>query len=76
MVKMIALLRRKAGMSREDFIQYYETKHVPLILKHVKIMADYRRSYVVPGNMDVFALERDPTASLSALNTFDVLTEG
>ena len=32
MVKTIAFLERKAGLSREAFVDDYETKRVPLIL--------------------------------------------
>ena len=32
MIKTIAFLKRKAGLSREAFIRYYETRHAPLIL--------------------------------------------
>ena len=30
MLKLILLFRRKPGMSRADFIDYYETVHAPL----------------------------------------------
>jgi len=33
MFKVIALLSKKPGLSRDDFIEYYETKHVPLARK-------------------------------------------
>jgi uncharacterized protein (TIGR02118 family) len=45
-VKLIALLRRKPGLSMEEFIAYYEDKHVPLVLRIVPFIMDYRRSYV------------------------------
>lgn len=31
MVKLIAILKRKPGMSFEDFKKHYETSHVPLV---------------------------------------------
>lgn len=45
-VKVIALLRRKPGLSREAFIAYYETRHAPLIRSLLPDIADYRRNYV------------------------------
>jgi uncharacterized protein (TIGR02118 family) len=46
MFKVIALLTRKPGISREAFIEYYETRHVPLIRSLFPDIADYRRNYV------------------------------
>lgn len=33
-------------MSREEFIDYYETRHVPLILRLLPQITEYRRNYV------------------------------
>ncbi len=67
MIKTIAFLKRKAGMSQEAFERYYETRHAPLILSIAPQICDYRRNFlrtagaiVVPG--------------LPALD-FDVVTE-
>jgi hypothetical protein len=46
MIKVIALLKAKPGLSRADFIAYYETRHAPLILSLLPEIADYRRNYV------------------------------
>ena len=47
MKKMIAVLKRKPGMSFEDFRTYYDTRHVPLVKG---LMGDnlinYVRNYV------------------------------
>lgn len=47
MIKAIALLRRKDGLSREAFIAYYETRHAPLIRTLLPHIVDYHRNYVV-----------------------------
>lgn len=47
MIKAIALLRKKDGLSREAFIAYYETHHAPLIRTLLPHIADYRRNYVM-----------------------------
>lgn len=44
-VKSIALLRRRADISREAFIDYYETRHVPLILSLLPGIEQYHRSF-------------------------------
>ena len=44
-VKSIALLRRRADLSREAFIDYYETRHVPLIRSLLPGIVDYRRNF-------------------------------
>ncbi|MES2498641.1 MAG: EthD domain-containing protein [Pseudomonadota bacterium] len=44
-VKSIALLRRRADISREAFIDYYETRHVPLIQSLLPGIVEYRRSF-------------------------------
>ena len=67
MFKVIALLSKKAGLSREKFIEYYETKHVPLIRSLLPGIREYRRSFV------------DLNGAIIAPGTtapdFDVLTE-
>jgi len=52
MLKMVALFRFKPGLSREEGIRYYETRHVPLICELLPgFFLDYRRSYPQPGTM-------------------------
>jgi uncharacterized protein (TIGR02118 family) len=44
--KAVALLRRRADLTREAFVDYYETRHVPLILSLMPGVLDYRRNFV------------------------------
>lgn len=67
MIKTIAFLKRKAGLSREDFIRYYETRHAPLILSIAPQICDYRRNYLVR--------EGAILAAAAAWPDFDVVTE-
>jgi uncharacterized protein (TIGR02118 family) len=67
MLKLILLFRRKPGMSREAFIDYYETVHAPLSVEKIPGIALYRRSYVEPGA----APFGHPTTEAG----FDVVTE-
>jgi hypothetical protein len=56
MYKVAALLNRKPGMSRADFINYYEANHARLVRKSFPLILEYRRnfvdldrSFIVPG---------------------------
>src|SRR3546814_7456687 len=51
MVKLVALLKAKEGLSQEEFENYDEKYHVPLVLKHLPQIAHYRRNYVVPDTL-------------------------
>jgi uncharacterized protein (TIGR02118 family) len=50
-VKTIALIKRKSGISREEFAKHYEEVHAPLALKHLPMIRRYLRNHVVdvPG---------------------------
>ena len=65
-VKIVTLLKRKAGMSREDFVRYYESRHAVLATEVVPGLMDYRRMYIDPGR-PAFGM---PADSLG----FDVIT--
>ncbi len=65
MLKMIALLKKRADMSRAEFRDYYEGYHAPLILaQQGPNMLEYRRNYLT-GEM-INGTEDMP---------FDVITE-
>lgn len=49
-VKIIALLKRKPGLTMDAFIEYYENKHAPLVLKIAPFITDYRRNYARGGS--------------------------
>jgi hypothetical protein len=66
-VKTIAFLKRKAGLSREAFIDYYETRHVVLIRSLFPEIAEYRRNYL--GLEDGVLIPGDAPLG------FDVVTE-
>lgn len=47
MISFIVLIKRKQGLSKEQFRAYYETHHVALAKEHVAhLFLDYRRNYV------------------------------
>ncbi len=51
MIKTVAFLKRKEGVSREEFARHYEESHAPLALKHLPMIKKYVRNHVVdiPG---------------------------
>ena len=51
MVKSITLIKRKPGISRDEFIRHYEDVHVPLSLKHF-CFKRYVRNYIIPPDVE------------------------
>ena len=51
MIKAIALIRKKPGLSQDEFQKHYEEVHVPMALKYLPSFKRYVRNYVVapPG---------------------------
>jgi len=54
MIKAMSLIKRKPGLSREEFIKHYEEQHVPLAMQHFPFKK-YTRNYVVsfPGTEEM-----------------------
>jgi hypothetical protein len=46
MFKVFAFLSKKDGMNMEEFIDYYETKHAPLVCRLARTPAVYKRRYI------------------------------
>ena len=67
MFKCIALLRRRADLSHQDFTAYYENRHSVLIRQLLPGILDYRRNYVEREGAFLFAD--------AAPIDFDVVTE-
>jgi uncharacterized protein (TIGR02118 family) len=66
MFKVIVLLKRKHGMTVEEFREYYEKKHVELITANVP-MRKYVRNYITPIGNENYAVGAEPQ--------FDCVTE-
>lgn len=52
-MKTIVLFRRRPDLSRDAFRDYYETRHVPLAVRHVHF-AKYIRNYLIAPNDAAF----------------------
>ena len=46
MLKIIALIKRRADCSRAEFRRHYEEVHVPLALQHLDQMSGYARNHI------------------------------
>jgi uncharacterized protein (TIGR02118 family) len=71
MRKALVFLKKKDGISRDEFIDYYENTHVPLIRELLPSISEYRRNYL---NLDATPSAHGRTNS-SAHPGFDVVTE-
>ena len=74
-IRVTGLLKMRPGLSRADFIDYYEGRHVPLALEvmvgdDIPLFAAYSRSYPVPDQ--TFPIG---TAEAAASIDFDVITD-
>ncbi len=65
--KIVLLMKRKPGISVEDFRAYYETRHAPLAEPHSAGVKRYIRRYLNPQNHP----ETGPGGELP----YDVITE-
>lgn len=50
MLKTLGFLPRRADLGRAAFREYYETRHAPLALRHIRVFAKYVRNHVVRGD--------------------------
>jgi uncharacterized protein (TIGR02118 family) len=55
MIKVMALIKRKPGISHEEFVQHYEEVHAPLAVKHLTTISRYVRNHIVtmPGTPEI-----------------------
>jgi EthD domain len=65
MFKVFGFLTKKNGLSMQEFIDYYESKHVPLICSLAPVPIIYKRRYLVGERLTTGGGEVD----------FDVMTE-
>ena len=67
MYKQILLLKRRPGMTMEQFIDYYENHHARLVEKYMSLARRYVRRYVKP--------QKNPMTGEVIELDFDVMTE-
>ncbi len=71
MLKVMAFLVKRPGISSEELIDYYENRHVPMILSLAPPPARYTRNYIQP---DATAEPRDDVDIVTELEFDDVGT--
>ena len=77
MLKLIATMKRKEGVSLAEFRDYYENNHTRLTHHVAEFMADYRRSYPRPNPADPSRVYNPSGAELITPDNapFDCMTE-
>jgi EthD domain len=67
MLKQVCLLKRRPGMSREEFIDYYENHHSKIGERCMPLARRYLRRYIVP--------EQNPITKEVVEPPYDVVME-
>jgi uncharacterized protein (TIGR02118 family) len=65
--KVMVMIKRKPGMSMEDFIAYYENNHAPLGASKVPNLKRYVRHFIRPYGNEIYSADSE--------SSYDVLTE-
>ncbi|MCB2079986.1 MAG: EthD domain-containing protein [Novosphingobium sp.] len=65
--KILLFMKRRPGMSIEDFRDYYENRHVPLCMKYTQGISRYVRRYIEP--------QRHAESGTNEELPYDVITE-
>ena len=76
MFKIMVLLRRRHGLSREELVHHYENQHVPLTEKLIvdgKIprAVEYRRNYFLFGDVTTTLTDREMNFDMLIEATFE-----
>jgi hypothetical protein len=71
MIKQVANLNARAGMTYSDFVNYYETQHATMAARLIPTFAKYTRNFVVPDS----ALQTDLNFGRPIVADFDVMTQ-
>lgn len=77
MLKLVVTMKRKPGMSREEYRSYYETRHAKLMKLTSEYVLDYRRSYPLLNPTDPEKIYNPSGAELINPDNspFDCMTE-
>ena len=71
MIKCIALIKRRAGISHQEFADYYEHHHAPMARKYLSAALHYQRRYLEPDSLEYQA----EAGAATGTENFDCLTE-
>jgi hypothetical protein len=56
-IKQVCLVRKRHGLSRREFIEYYETSHAPLAARHLPMIASYSRTYLCSDGAQALGID-------------------
>jgi hypothetical protein len=81
MLKMLGFLPRRADLTRLGFREYYERRHAPLALEHVRVFAKYVRNHLAdvttePGFDAVSEFWYDDAAAAARIGAWLATPEG
>jgi hypothetical protein len=75
-VKLVALIKRKPGLSMAEFEHYYESSHAPMAIKHAPFMSKYTRDYIqTDSNSSGISATLEGADSSEDPPSFDVVTQ-
>jgi hypothetical protein len=76
MIKLIFLIRRKPGLTPEQFMRHYEDTHADLALTYIRpFLLDYRRSYPQTGSSFLSAVTQEDDVAEQTETQYDSITE-
>lgn len=73
-LKAVVFLKKKASLSRDEFIAYYEHKHVPLVREIFPTISEYRRNFI-DHDYNMMGGPADGAPAAEPPPYFDVITE-
>lgn len=71
MIKCIALIKRRAGLTHQEFMDYYENRHAPLARRYLSAAVHYERRYLEPDTLGYQA----ESGVATGMEYFDCMTE-
>src|SRR5438105_1405064 len=62
MIKLVSLIAKKPGITREEFIEHYEKQHSPMSIRLMPQIAKYVRNYpTAKDNLHYAGMQHVPT---------------
>jgi hypothetical protein len=75
-MKTVALFRRRPDLTRAEFRDYYETRHAPLAVQHVRFSKYVRNHLVAPAECDFDVLSEFWLANPNMVGTLEASPAG
>lgn len=75
MYKIVLLIKRKEGLSKQEFEDYYESNHAPLAKRVMPGMCAYKRTFLEPLSTSQSSPTDFDLEQHSPFSEYDVVTE-